>query len=225
MLDQPEKKYYVYELSYPESMGDAVFYVGKGSSRKTWKGEVDRIDEHEKQAMQPDKVKRWGRNVEKCQVIQSIWANGEQVVKRKVFWTDIEQEAYAYESKLIEKYGIENLTNKPRGGRPRSDRLVTVGSLRSKPVDPPVEKPKKQVEDYPMSVQDVADFLDVRPSTIIGLINRGELKSSFIDGACIISRSDVMEFIDIQTTKLRIEYQQKRERKLYEKSNIASRSC
>ncbi len=206
MIAQTEKKFYVYELAYPELVGGAVFYVGKGSKRKTWKGWVDRIDEHEKQAMQPDKVKRWGRNIEKCQAIQSIWDRGEQVVKRKVFWTDIEREAYAHESMLIEKHGVANLTNKANGGRPISNRFVTVGSLQTKPVEPLVEKPKKHVEDYSMSIEDVASFLDVRPAMISRLVKKGDIKASFTGSSYVIRYSDVMEYVSIQKEKLRIEY-------------------
>jgi hypothetical protein len=46
----PEKIYYVYTLARPDG---TVFYVGKGSLRKAGRRYIDRIDEHEKQAMLP----------------------------------------------------------------------------------------------------------------------------------------------------------------------------
>src|SRR5260370_14787057 len=107
-----KKIYYVYTLARPDG---TVFYVGKGSLRKTGKGYIDRIDEHEKQAMLPlAKIKGWGRNFEKCKIIQEIWEQGGEVVKQKVFETTVERDAYLYERYLVmEDYGIENLTNKP----------------------------------------------------------------------------------------------------------------
>lgn len=191
MTVQTEKKFYVYELAYPESMGGSVFYVGKGSKHKTWEKIIDRIDMHEKYARQPlSKIKRMGLNVEKCRVIRSIWANGEQVVKRKVFWTNIEKEAYAYESKLIDKYGINNLTNKPQGCRPLSKSWV----VRQKPIEQKtiskteeiadnLKKPttmKKSIDpenvEY-LSAQEVATRLRVAKRTIIQEIHRGKLEA------------------------------------------------
>src|SRR4051812_14655876 len=61
-------EFYVYIHAYPESMGGAVFYVGKGIG--------DRIDQHEEEA-------HHGHQCEKCDIIRSIWAVGERVVKRK----------------------------------------------------------------------------------------------------------------------------------------------
>lgn len=87
---------YVYELSYPESMGGAVFYVGKGKG--------DRIDAHESQA-------RIGVQSAKCDAIREIWANGEEIVKRKIREKLTDQEALDLERERILFYGIENLTN------------------------------------------------------------------------------------------------------------------
>jgi hypothetical protein len=101
--------YYVYELAYPESMGGAVFYVGKGVRR--------RINAHESEA-------RLGKQSYKCDIIRDIWAHGEQVVKRKVFETPIEQDAYIYEWVLVNLvYGYDNLANVQDGGDGRRSKL------------------------------------------------------------------------------------------------------
>src|SRR2546429_2776953 len=196
-MSAQEKKYYVYELAYPESMGGAVFYVGKGSRRKTWKGIIDRIDEHEKQATQPDKVRRWGRNIEKCQAIQSIWGKGEQIVKRKVFWTDTEQEAYNWESKLIEKYGIENLTNKFRGGKPRSDRFLVVGSTQSTSSSPSMTD--RMPEE--ISLEDLADLFGVTKWVIQREVKLGKLKAFDTRGTMCFKWESIEEYMQNQIYK------------------------
>jgi hypothetical protein len=95
-------KFYDYELAYPESMGGAVFYVGKGTS--------NRINEHEGEASK-------GGISQKCKIIREIWAQGYQVVKRKVYETNIEQDAFLYEWVLINLvYGYSQLTNIFEGG-------------------------------------------------------------------------------------------------------------
>jgi hypothetical protein len=91
-----EDEFYTYELAYPENMGGAVFYVGKGSKM--------RIDEHEKQA-------RRGESDPRHIVIRAIWASGEQVIKRKVRENITEDEALKHEKFLIKQYGPENLAN------------------------------------------------------------------------------------------------------------------
>jgi hypothetical protein len=94
--------YYTYILTYPESMGEAVFYVGKGTG--------DRIDHHEIEAKK-------GVKSAKCDTIRLVWSKGEQVVKAKVFETEIEQDAYIYEWILINLvYGYDTLTNIKEGG-------------------------------------------------------------------------------------------------------------
>ena len=102
--------YYVYELAYPESMGGKVFYVGKGIR--------GRIHEHESEA-------RKGVQSEKCDIIREIWADGEKVVKRKVFETPIEQDAYIYEWVLINLiYKIDNLANVNAGGEGKRSKML-----------------------------------------------------------------------------------------------------
>lgn len=82
-------KYYVYTYAYPESMGGAVFYVGKGTDK--------RIDAHEKEAKSDFQGMRH-------KIIRSIWGAGEQPVKRIVFETDDEPLAYRRERELIALY-------------------------------------------------------------------------------------------------------------------------
>lgn len=97
MEDSISQDFYVYTLAYPESMGGAIFYVGKGKG--------DRIDEHEKEA-------RKGIQSKKCDVIRGIWAIGEEVVKTKVAYFKDEGDAYLYEWGLINMTTYaERLTN------------------------------------------------------------------------------------------------------------------
>ena len=82
--------YYVYEQAYPDDFLDqelagTVFYVGKGTG--------NRIDFHEEAAS----GKHYDANQQKCAIIREIQAQGKQVVKRKVYETDVEQDAYLYE--------------------------------------------------------------------------------------------------------------------------------
>ena len=97
--------YYVYEQAYPDDFLDqelagTVFYVGKGTG--------NRIDFHEEAAS----GKHYDANQQKCAIIREIQAQGKQVVKRKVYETDVEQDAYLYEWILVHLiYGAENLTN------------------------------------------------------------------------------------------------------------------
>jgi hypothetical protein len=94
--------YYVYTLAQPTG---EVFYVGKGQK--------DRINDHEKQALRSTYRNDIGVNQRKCNVIREIHAQGQQIVKTKVFETPVEQDAYIYEWALIHLiYGIEKLTNK-----------------------------------------------------------------------------------------------------------------
>ncbi len=94
-------KHYVYTLAYPESMGGAVFYVGKGMGK--------RIDQHELEAQRENPV-----NPYKCNVIRNIWASGEQVVKTKLAHFDTHEEAIQYEIALI--FFMDGLTNLTYGG-------------------------------------------------------------------------------------------------------------
>lgn len=91
-----EGEFYAYELAYPENMGGAVFYVGKGSGQ--------RIDEHEKE------TKRGG-DFPRHIIIRQIWEAGEQIVKRKVQENITQDMAFELEKQLIKKYGPENLSN------------------------------------------------------------------------------------------------------------------
>lgn len=92
--------FYVYTLSYPEEMGGAVFYVGKGTG--------NRIDFHEREA-------RKGAYSHKCNTIRSIWRAGKQVIKRKEYENLSEEDALRYEARLIERYKSSVLTNEDRG--------------------------------------------------------------------------------------------------------------
>lgn len=94
--------HYVYTLAYPDGR---VFYVGKGVN--------DRISEHERAA-------RRGVQSKKCDIIRSIWAQGGEVVRRKVAFFQNEEEALRYEHYLISS--LDGLINQFEG----SDDFVTV---------------------------------------------------------------------------------------------------
>lgn len=85
--------FYVYTYAYPDS---SVFYVGKGCN--------GRIEDHEKEA-------RKGHQCQRCDIIRSIWAKGEHVIKRKIRESLPEDEAYHLEDVLIESLGWRTLTN------------------------------------------------------------------------------------------------------------------
>jgi hypothetical protein len=92
-------KFYVYQLVDPRS--DEVFYVGKGCGRRS--------NDHERDA-------RRGVESDKCERIRDILAAGHKVAIVVVSRHADEQSAYAAERALIEKIGLENLTNVLPGG-------------------------------------------------------------------------------------------------------------
>jgi len=87
-------KYYVYTLIDPTT--NCIFYVGKGCK--------NRLDAHEKEAQK-------GVISHKCNKIRSIWKKNLQVDKQIVKRFRSEIDAYQFESRLIQKLGIHNLTN------------------------------------------------------------------------------------------------------------------
>jgi LEM3-like protein len=109
-----KKKYYVYTLAYPEEMGAAIFYVGKGTGKRMLVHEIYA-------ARSDDNIREYYRNTEKCRVIREIWANGGQVKREIVFETDDEFEAFAYEWALIHMVHRERgLTNINHTGQTKS---------------------------------------------------------------------------------------------------------
>jgi uncharacterized protein len=126
--------YYVYTLARPNG---EVFYVGKGVD--------NRIDLHEHEA-------RLGYRTAKCDVIREIWCSGGQVVKRKVFETTMERDAFTHEWVLINLvYGQENLTN------------LSGGQKRFSPsVEPLLEEP----EEVYLSFEEACRSLDVSRETL-----------------------------------------------------------
>lgn len=84
---------YVYTLAYPDG---TVFYIGKGQG--------NRIHAHEIEA-------RKGKLSRKCDVIREIWLNGGEVVKEVVKDHMTDNEAALLESKTLQEYERENLTN------------------------------------------------------------------------------------------------------------------
>lgn len=94
----PDGQWYVYTLSTPT---DRIFYVGKGRG--------PRVHQHEQEAKK-------GCECYKCRTIRKVWRQGGQVKKGIVFRSNIEQAAYDYESTLIARIGLRNLTNIMAGG-------------------------------------------------------------------------------------------------------------
>lgn len=92
-------KHFVYELIRPDGR---VFYVGKGTKLK-------RMNCHENEAKKGD-------DTHKCRIIRKIWAEGGEVGKRIVFWSDDEEGAFVKEKELIAFYGKQNLANTTDGG-------------------------------------------------------------------------------------------------------------
>ncbi len=104
----------MYTLAYPEDMGGAIFYVGKGSGKRMLVHEIYA-------ARSDDNIREYYRNAEKCRVIREIWANGGQVNREIVFETDDESEAFAYEWALIHMVHRERgLTNVNHTGQTKS---------------------------------------------------------------------------------------------------------
>src|SRR6266536_3005698 len=102
-----DKPHYVYTLAYPESMGGYVFYIGKGYGH--------RITEHEQRVRKG--TRRQGDNLYKEGVIRKIWDAGEKVVRTKLAYFAINDEALEYEAALIIFMRVyEHLTNLSDGG-------------------------------------------------------------------------------------------------------------
>jgi len=96
-------RHYCYALIDPRELG-CPFYIGKGQS--------DRRFQHFKAAYPVDKRK----NPEKMAVITAIEDEGLKPQAIVLEWYESEDDAYAGEKAYIEKYGIDNLTNKNIGG-------------------------------------------------------------------------------------------------------------
>jgi len=97
-------RYYVYLLCYPN---EKVFYVGKGTGR--------RVDAHERICRLILKKNKMTLLSHKDKVMIEIWDTGGEVLKKIVFRTDDEQEAFRIESMIIDHFGLERLTNETYG--------------------------------------------------------------------------------------------------------------
>jgi hypothetical protein len=110
-------EYYVYWLAYPESMGGAIFYIGKGQGY--------RIADHEREA-------RKGVQSRKCDIIRDIWMHGEEVVKGVIatFAYYREHDALMYEWAMINMTSFaEHLANQKSGtfNRRKTNRVIING--------------------------------------------------------------------------------------------------
>jgi len=109
-------RFYVYELLDPRFQPPRTFYIGKGTE--------DRMYEHEKETRRLLKrsIKSKGAAMAmscKHKRILEIWDDGYEVGHEVVFRTDNEQEAYQVESRRIDHFGLERLTNETYGYKPR----------------------------------------------------------------------------------------------------------
>lgn len=102
-------RYYVYELRDPRFSPARTFYVGKGTE--------DRIYQHVKDMRRLLKRGRAGimHMQPKHKRILEIIDDGYEVIYVIIFRTDIEEEAYQVESRRIEHYGLEKLSNETYG--------------------------------------------------------------------------------------------------------------
>lgn len=91
--------FYVYRLIDPRN--GKPFYIGKGYGR--------RMHAHLSAAKR-------GKPGRKCDVIREIIADGHNVLVEKVREFESEEKAFAYERKLIDEIGLDNLTNSCPGG-------------------------------------------------------------------------------------------------------------
>lgn len=115
-------RWYVYELVDPRT--DVVFYVGKGTG--------DRINDHEREA-------RRGVCSKKTNKINKIIAQKLEIIKRKVAYFCDEQVAYDFETEVIARYGLENLTNVMPGGQKAFERRMVIRQRR-------IEQPKPLID-------------------------------------------------------------------------------
>lgn len=90
------KRYYVYTLARPDGR---VFYVGKGSGRRT--------------NIHLNEARKMECHCKKCRIIHHIWAAHQEVQINRVFEADNEHDAFDYERALIARLSLTNdLCNK-----------------------------------------------------------------------------------------------------------------
>jgi len=115
-------EYYVYQLIDPRT--NDIFYIGKGQEKRMYQ-HVD--------AVKRNKIPN-GSNTKLGNKIKKILILGLKIKYKKVFITEIEQEAYDKEKQLIKEIGLENLCNLTYGGEG--------GGMLGKTIS---EKQKKQI--------------------------------------------------------------------------------
>jgi hypothetical protein len=113
--------FYVYTLSYPEGflspdgqeLGGVVFYVGKGTVQPP--SLVQRVDIHEWEALRPSSRRPdLSINQYTINAIRHIWKQGKFVVKRIIFESEDEREAFAHERHALKQFASPYLTNYQR---------------------------------------------------------------------------------------------------------------
>lgn len=112
-MSQTLYPYYTYMLSNPFT--GLPFYIGKGKG--------NRIDHHELET-------RRGVSSYKCNTIRMITENNGTIIKTKIAYFQLEQDAYDHETDLINEIGLGNLTNIMPGGQRAFTRRVNALSAR-----------------------------------------------------------------------------------------------
>lgn len=93
------KQHYVYELCYPDG---TPFYIGKGQKKRVYMHEINA---------------RKGDVSAKCKIIRKIWESGGQLLKKIVFESDDNLEAFNFEKQHISVSRLKyKLTNVAPGG-------------------------------------------------------------------------------------------------------------
>lgn len=133
--------FYVYQLIDPRN--GKPFYIGKGTG--------NRIDDHEREAKNDV-------THPKCDAIRSIWLAGYEVKKEKIKTFISEDDAFSFEEKMIEKIGLDNLTNLTKGGR---------GAYFQKPSDPELKADKDKIKAFSLMYKKSNGFLPCK-TTVFG---------------------------------------------------------
>lgn len=113
-----ELPFYIYTLSYPEGflapagqeLGGTVFYVGKGTVQPP--SQIQRVDAHEWEVLRPSSRRpELSINQYTINAIRHIWKQGKLVVKRIIFESEDEREAFTHERRALKQFASPYLTN------------------------------------------------------------------------------------------------------------------
>lgn len=110
--------YYVYQLIDPRTEPPRVMYIGKGKGNRALAHAAETralLKKGRAGAMRMRHKHKW---------IIDVWDSGHDVLWTIVYRTDDEEEAYQVESKMIDHFGLEKLTNATYGRRPKTQRTT-----------------------------------------------------------------------------------------------------